>query len=192
MYHPYFRGKQFELITVRETAPLLAESNFIPIIEPVREALSGLDRTLRAVCDAKGHAVVIVNPHYGDHAEGAENIASFLKLNFLEHHNVCAGILLKETTTVPEALMLSEGYNGISTFVHAGFTDAKNLVGALGGKLPNTRHAFFEPYCGKLYRKHFEGSERVLLRDGFQKRSRNRDYPDVELYSDLHITYPDE
>ena len=29
MYHPYFRGKQFELITIRETASLLAERNFV-------------------------------------------------------------------------------------------------------------------------------------------------------------------
>jgi hypothetical protein len=41
MYHPYFRGKQYELITVRETAPVLAASNFVPIIEPVKEALGG-------------------------------------------------------------------------------------------------------------------------------------------------------
>ncbi len=35
MYHPYFRGKQFELITIREMAALLAEKNFVPVIEPV-------------------------------------------------------------------------------------------------------------------------------------------------------------
>lgn len=34
MYHPYFRGKQFELITIREMAPLLAARHFVPIIEP--------------------------------------------------------------------------------------------------------------------------------------------------------------
>jgi len=28
MYHPYFRGKQYELITVRETASLLAVADF--------------------------------------------------------------------------------------------------------------------------------------------------------------------
>lgn len=62
MYHPYFRGKQFELITIREMAPLLAENDFVPIIEPVREALGGLKKTLKAVCDAGGKAIVIVNP----------------------------------------------------------------------------------------------------------------------------------
>ena len=49
MYHPYFRGKQYELITIREMAPLLKTAGFRPIIEPVREALSGLHKALDAV-----------------------------------------------------------------------------------------------------------------------------------------------
>jgi hypothetical protein len=43
MYHPYFRGKQYELITIRELAPLFKAAGFCPIIEPVKETLSGLD-----------------------------------------------------------------------------------------------------------------------------------------------------
>ena len=56
MYYPYFRGKQFELITIREMAPLLAEKDFVPLIEPVRESLGGLKRTLEAIRDAQGKA----------------------------------------------------------------------------------------------------------------------------------------
>ena len=83
MYHPYFRGKQYELITIRECAALLATSTFVPIIEPVREALSGLERTLKTVCDARGKAVVIVNPYYGDHREGGVEISALLQKGFL-------------------------------------------------------------------------------------------------------------
>ena len=32
MYFPYFRGKQYELIAIRETAALLQELGFVPII----------------------------------------------------------------------------------------------------------------------------------------------------------------
>ncbi len=60
MYHSYFRGQQYELITIREAAGLMANSKFVPIIEPVKEALGGLERTLQAVCDAQGKAVVII------------------------------------------------------------------------------------------------------------------------------------
>ena len=47
MYFPYFRGKQYELVTIRETAELMAKSKFVPIIEPVKESLRGLEREQR-------------------------------------------------------------------------------------------------------------------------------------------------
>jgi hypothetical protein len=192
MYHPYFRGKQYELITVRETALTLAAAKFVPIIEPVKEALNGLQRTLQAVCDTEGSAIVIVNPHHGVHAEGGESISALLKANFLERPEIAAGVLLKKSMTVDEAVACIEEHEDHDmALIHAGFTDAKGLVDGLGDKMKEMRHVFFEPYCGKLYRKHFADAQRVLLRDGFQRR-RNRDHPAVELFSDLHVTFEEE
>jgi hypothetical protein len=192
MYHPYFRGKQYELITVRETAAILASANFVPIIEPVKEALNGLERTLQAVCNAQGSAIVIVNPHHGVHAEDGQNISALLKGKFLHQPQIAAGMLLKKGMTVDEAVACFEEHEDHDmAFIHAGFTDAKNLADAFGDKINEMRHVFFEPYCGKLYRKHFAESQRILLRDGFQRR-RNRDHPAVELFSDLHVTYKEE
>ena len=54
MYYPYFRGKQFELITIREMAQLFADKGFTPVIEPVRESLNGLKRALAAIHEAGG------------------------------------------------------------------------------------------------------------------------------------------
>jgi hypothetical protein len=190
MYHPYFRGKQFELITIRETAKLLATSKFVPIIEPVREALHGLERALTAICEAKGNAVVIVNPYHGDHADDGGSISEMLSKSFLGKGGISAGILLKEGMDVAAALACYNKHKDHNpTLVHAGFPDGKALAEKL--TLGSTRHVFFERFCGKLYRKHFKGSERVLLRDGF-RRGRNADYPPVEEFSDLHITFEEE
>ncbi len=65
MYYPYFRGKQFDLLTIREMAPVLSEAGFRPIIEPVRDVLGGLNKALDAVVEADGRAIMIVNPHHG-------------------------------------------------------------------------------------------------------------------------------
>lgn len=193
MYHPYFRGKQFELITIRDTAELLAKSGFVPIIEPVKEALSGLNRTLKAICDADGKAVVIINPYHGDHAEDGADITELLKTEFLANKNISAGILLKEGMGIEAVLSYYEGHKDHNpTFVHAGFTDAKLLAEKLGADIDNTQHVFFEKHCGKLYRKHFKGGRRILLRDGFKKQQRNADYMSVEEFSDLHVTYEEE
>jgi len=192
MYHPYFRGKQYELITIRETAQLLAASGFIPIIEPVKESLGGLERTLKSVCDAHGRAVVIVNPHHGDLAEDGEGIGILLNGPFREKPTIEVGVLLKEETTIAEVRGFMARHNEAQiVFVHAGFTDAAGLVAALGERTRRSRHVFFDLKSGKLYRKHFAGAQRILLRDGFQKR-RNADHPPIELFSDLHVTYDDE
>jgi hypothetical protein len=192
MYHPYFRGKQFELITVRETAPVLAAAKFTPIIEPVKEALSGLQRTLKAVCDAKGKAIVIVNPHHGVHADDGVNISAMLKAEFLPKKEIAAGVFLSETMTVSEALDCCKQHaDHDMAVIHAGFSDAKGLAEALGDQAKKMRHIFFDK-CSLLYRKHFAGAHRVLLRDGFVKRKRNRDHPPVEPFSDLHVTYKEQ
>jgi hypothetical protein len=76
-------------------------------------------------------------------------------------------------------------------FVHDGFTEAKLLVDKLGKLDKKDVHIFFEESCGKLYQRHFTGSTKILLRDGFE-RMRNRDYDFVAPFSDLHITYREE
>jgi len=168
---------------------LLAKSGFVPIIEPVKETLSGLDRALKAICEAKGNAIVIVNPSHGDHAEDGTDISSFLKDGFLDKEGIAAGILLTDDMPVAAALRCYEEHKDHTpTFVHAGFSEPKALAEHLG---KNLEHIFFEKYCGKLYRKHFRDSRRILLRDGFERR-RNADHPKVEEFSDLHVTYREE
>jgi hypothetical protein len=192
MYNPYFRGKQFELISIRESAKLLAKSSFTPIVEPVREALKGLKRTLESVSEAEGRIVVIVNPAHGDHSEDGAEISALLKDVDPDNKSIDAGILLRDNMTLEEVLSCYKEHRSHSaTFVHAGFTEANSLANALGDQLPSTRNVFFEAYCGKLYRKHFAASTRVLIRDGF-KRRRNADHPPLEEFSDLHETYGEE
>ena len=52
------------------------------------------------------------------------------------------------------------------TFIHAGFDEPKALHERFGD---GYKHVFFSNYCSKAYRKHFSGSERILIKDGFEK-----------------------
>ncbi len=192
IYFPYFRGKQNELITVRETAPLLAASSFTPIIEPVKENLNGLKRSLESVVTAGGQAIVIVNPFHGDLSGDGVGLTALLAEHFEGCDGISAGVLLKGEMNVAEALECCEAHqNHNLALIHAGFSDAKGLTDALGDGIRSMGHIFFEPYCGKLYQRHFQRAQRVLVRDGFQRR-KNREHPLFEFFSDLHITYPEE
>lgn len=192
MYHPYFRGKQYELITIRELAPLLKDRGFRPIIEPVKEGLNGLEKALSAVVDAGGCAIVIINPNYGDLSASGDPLTSLLKEKFLDKPGISAGILLTQGMTTDQALKCYKAHSAHApVLIHAGFSEAKALSERLS-EPTNKCHIFFDQYCGKLYQRHFKDSRRVLLRDGFQRRRRNKDYARLEPFSDLHATFEDE
>lgn len=192
MYHPYFRGKQFELLCIREMAPILQEADFCPIIEPVKDVLGGLNRALDAVVEAGGRTIVIVNPHHGDLADSGAALSELLKRKYLDLPGISAGILLKQNMNASDALRYYRSHSSHSpVLIHAGFGEARTLTEKLGKQSKDECHVFLERYCGKLYQKHFSGTRRVLLRDGFE-RKRNRDYELLEPFSDLHATFQDE
>jgi hypothetical protein len=191
MYHPYFRGKQFELITIRETAPLLADKGFVPIIEPVRESLGGLKKTLKSVSDAGGRAIVIVNPYHGDHQEDGTSITGLLQDGYIGHGAIAAGILLRSDMSVADVMACyGDHADHNPVLVHAGFNTPKDLAAALAAQMSDMTNVFVEDQDKLLYRRHFKQSCRILVKDGF-KRQRNADYPPVEEFSDLHVTYAD-
>ncbi len=191
MYHPYFRGKQFELITIRETAQLLADKNFVPIIEPVKESLGPLERALKAICDAGGKAILIVNPYHGDHQDDGKDITKLLQERYLDHEEIAAGILLRSDMTVEEVMgCYTDHADHHPALVHAGFPAPKALAAELADDMAGMRNIFIDDHAKLLYRKHFDRSTRILVHDGF-KRQRNADYIPVEVFSDLHVTYGD-
>jgi len=190
MYFPYFRGKQYELISIRESASVLKNSGFTPIIEPVKEALSGLQKTLSVINDFEGSAIVIVNPNCGSYLNKLTEIIDFLNQCFPNSDRITPAILLNETIELETVRrLLNILVNRPVTFIHAGFTKALGLVELLKDAKNTTQHVFMFDSCGKLYQKHFLGfGKGVLIRDGFEKRA-NRKHPEVEFFSDLHATY---
>jgi len=46
MYYPYLRGKQYELILLRENAKLMKDASMVPIIEPVKKNLTSLNKAI--------------------------------------------------------------------------------------------------------------------------------------------------
>jgi hypothetical protein len=191
MYYPFFRGKQYELIAIRENVQLLRDSGFVPIIEPVKESLNGLERTLVEVEKVGAHAIVIVNPTFGDHSDDGAAIQELLDRKLAAFKSVSAGVLAKADTSVAqlETIVEKQGNREVS-IVHCGCNEGGDLARSLQ-RFPNVGcHVFLEEACGKLYRRHFN-NRRVLVRDGFQRRA-NRKHPRTEPFSDLHVTFREE
>jgi hypothetical protein len=83
MYFPYLRGRQFELIALREFATERGErDNLLPIIEPVKQSFNSFKIALKMFGEANLPFSLILNPQVGD----ISNLESILE-NLSEYLN---------------------------------------------------------------------------------------------------------
>ena len=191
MYYPFFRGKQFELLAIKEFAGLFSKNDFTPVIEPVKNSLNGLRRSIEALINASANAILIVNPIHGYYATDSHDICEYVS-ELSETTNVRAGILLTEDMELRDiASLVGERKDRLFSFIHAGYTDGRELAEYTCDLETDHEHIFLDAYCGKLYQRHFHNHKRILIKDGFQQR-RNSDHPVEEYFSDLHVTYAEE
>ncbi len=67
MYFPYLRGKQFELLALRELGRLpLSAEKISPIVEPLKKETKGLETLVKALHINNVPLQLIVNPEHGD------------------------------------------------------------------------------------------------------------------------------
>lgn len=194
VYYPYFRGKRFELVAIGEKAELIAENGFVPIISPISKQFRGLEKALEALSTSGAESIVIVNPEHGELSDDTTELDELLKGKFGSYERLKIGIRIDAKHTTDEALELILKANGRPVaIIHSGFKHPKDLVVKLEKTSPSVQtHVFVEAHCGKLYREKFkEFDEGVLIRDGFKHR-RTQDHPDMEFFSENHVTYTTE
>lgn len=194
MYYPYYRGKQYELIAIREQAQLLAEREFTPIIEPVKEQLNGLIRTLDGLRDVNGRVILVSNPQHGHFSRRNAELMELIQRRYGDWEDLIVGVLLSPRTDLAEFNdLLDQIGNREVGLIHNGFTAGRELVGCIGGK-PNISTSVFVDSShvdlDVLYQSLFDGQQRkIIVRDGYKRRVRNSDHPECELFSTLHLTY---
>lgn len=190
-YYPYFRGKQFELLAIREKAELVAEANFIPVIEPVRESLAGLERALDALNGAGARAIVVINPKHGDYSEDGSAITGLMRDKYLEL-GFTPGVLLSDAMDPGSisALLDQIGAPEVA-LIHAGFDNDVAVNSEIAKRGLSVMNVFIAKSTGVLYRRRFKQEPRVLIADGFVQE-KNSNYPDVERFTDLHVTHPEQ
>ncbi len=192
-YYPYFRGKQFELICIRKSAKIMADSGICPIIEPVKESLSGLQRAIDALHEAGAPFILIGNPKLGDHAEGyLDSLQPVINKAISDKVDFSLGILVSSNPDDSSARILLSSYRPNQfSIIHRGMAST-DVLGAIGESRVKVREHIFTEGCSKIYRRDFREHKRVLLKDGF-KRQKNKDYPDTpDFFCDIHLTYEDD
>jgi hypothetical protein len=190
MYYPFVRGKQFELLMLREMAAKIAAWEFVPIIEPVKGNFPALKRALDALKENNCHFVLIGNPSVGDLKEDSTPLwTEIIEPQLQGYDNCSVGLNLSATASLELAENFFKQRSASIAIIHNGFSDGKGLATLITQEKPAiTEHIFVEQHSTTLYRKHFNATKRILVQDGFNSRN-NRDYPPSEPFSELYLTF---
>lgn len=189
MYYPYYRGKQFELISIRENAELFARSGFVPIIEPVRESFAGVLRAATELSNASATAAIVINPQHGFHRADHSRIQAMLAEYNENGGTLIPTVVLTNKHGASYATTLLGHYADVDlAIVHAGFPDPSPIKDARQGRTAATYQIFLEEKTSRRYREAFNDPIRVIVKDGFE-RMRNADYSGSQFFSDLHLEY---
>lgn len=190
MYYPYLRGRQYELIALREMLEHgLLDHVIIPIIEPVKASPTLLS-TLQAFIDNKKSIVVIRNPLAGSFSTEISRDEKYKeKFNFFVQNDVLIPAFIVE----PKSAHLLEPTIAIEqkkVMLISNSKDAIPFFKELQSK--SEIKAFIIPDESSFRRNVF--GQRVLFSDRFHKKNKNASYKDEEdeFFSDDHRFYNED
>src|SRR5690625_3622198 len=193
MYFPYVRGKQFDLIAIRELVEdgLLTEK-IIPVVEPIN-LTSTLISTIKTCVDHEKRIAVIHNPQVGVfRSKYSDSNNEELKNEFNElmndEYELYAHILNEESKS--ELNDLSDmGIHGSDMLVVHNKLDYIDFYNEYFSEAPLYNLIPDDSAFRRRISKNI-----VSLKDNFPKKQRNVDYLNVRasIFSDDHLFYETE
>lgn len=186
MYLPYLRGKQFELIALRELCSLFPQelNKISPIIEPVK-ASSTIKSTLAEFVNRNANFNLIINPRVGDLEGQYERIIEIIASSIPSEYNNYQLAVIIDTKTERNLGTLIEfvneldlTFNGI-TLIHKTEINSQNIE-VLNNQLNIIYNVIYFQKTSRRYYREFEANTLVSLDDYFIEQSRNADYLNQE------------
>jgi hypothetical protein len=199
MYFPLLRGKQFELIALREICDILSKKKdkVSPILEPVKDS-STLNSLLQEFKKSDINFSVIINPEVGDlqnkfpkiseiilkELDGYSNFQIGINVSAKTKHDLIQRELLKfdrrdfgltliHNIEVPNPTQLLKDYSKICTLEN-------NVINIKG--------------TGSRYHRQFDRKTTVRLEDFFPIQDKNADYLPIldSKFSEEHLYYKED
>ena len=186
MYFPYLRGRQNELLCLRELLDAgKLSSKVIPIIEPVKFS-STLFSTLTKFIEMGHQVIVIRNPEVGSFRKESGDMIKNIEKESDERKKEKLRKTLEGYKEVWNNPQIQKAYlvdDDVISMVREKKLDAKDVV-MINIKKGNYR--YYEEYGEEIIE-----DDIIILEDSYRKAKRNIDYienPD-ELFSRNHIVY---
>lgn len=195
MYYPYLRGKQFELIALREfskEAP--TPSHVCPIIEPVKSSFNGLKTAIDTLSSNNISFALVLNPTEGDFRRKQQDILENLPV-LRDLMGWIPAFIYKGNGGNIETYIATNSLNDIMIIFQDSIDLSKEDVSQL---LKNNSIKYIvaniegDRRNRRLLAK--SGKELIRLDDQFHEQPRNADYLNIpeEKFTEEHKYYSEE
>ena len=187
MFFPYFRGRQYELLALKELAQKgLISKYVIPVVEPIKISPT-LKNTIQAFEKADLNLAMILNPAVGDFADSdASSLVEIKK----DSKNIIPAVIFNESA--------EETFNNLEELE----IEKNTVLSVLNN--PDYVDYFKEIYSDddpayvllpdERRMRRAVKENKVLFEDKFNKQSKNSDYLkcEDEPFSEDHLFFRDE
>lgn len=191
MYFPYIRGKQFDLIAIRELSGLMGEKGLIhPVLEPVRDSTSTLEITVKQLMEDDVPFTFIINPKYGDFTNRFEEVIDFTNANISNDTTINIGVILDSNSRFEslDKLLNNLEIDFRIVLIHNQRLGDLDKFRSFVNNWDVSYNLFRESIPIRRYRRIIGRDTRVILADPFNTQRVNADYANVppEFFTDEH------
>lgn len=199
MYCPYLRGKQFELLALREFSGEFANNGkIVPIVEPVKKQVNGLNSAITTMIENGMKFAIVLNPREGDYKHPSVDndiLDSLTSIGEDREHWIPAYIYRNNGQKLLEHANRHNLTNLMIMFPSGADVNNEELMEFLSndkvayvvsGNLSNNRSA-----RGRLRKL---GKALISLEDRFNDKPRNADYANEvdEIFSEDFAYYQED
>lgn len=184
MYFPYFRGRQYDLLALKELIQMrLISSKVVPVIEPVKMS-STLKSTFKAFEDAESPIAVILNPSVGD-------LKFSNLLPCLSKYTYPSILLDKMDENVKKSIISKTFSDGLLTVLNN-----HDYIETFNDVFSDVNPKYVMHPDERSIRRALRGKKtgNIIFEDKFNKKPKNVDYikDTDEFFSDDHLFYHEE
>lgn len=195
MYYPYLRGKQFELLALREfTDKYSEECRVFPIIEPVKNSFNSMKIALKKLQEVNVPFALILNPKKGELIGKFELILEELADLLSNTDKWIPAYIVNTNADGILKHIQSEGYQHVMLIcqdnVDTNNPEFKELMA-----LSEIKKVVFEDNNRTFKRELVKlGKETIRIDDNFKPQKRNSDYCDIaeEKFSEEVFFYEED
>lgn len=199
MYFPFLRGKQFELISLRELVSLPIDPTKVsPIIEPVKKNLNTIATAAKALKAIEIKVQLIVNPQYGDLKGKMDEILHFIAIQEASFgiDNLIPTFLIQTSNDFRSfhSFRTNPTWSGDPfSLIHLKqIAEVDKIVQFMAGAQVFANIIHVNQILA--LRRKFGPIPSSLLADPFNRQQRNSDYLDIEdeFFSNDYLYYSEE